>query len=175
MSYTVRAAVLNTTGELEIEQLTLGEPEADEVLIRTCDAGLCHSDLHEMNGTFSSSTPILLGHEAAGFVEAVGANVTSVRPGDRVVTCLSIFCGQSRYCLSGRLTLCANRSATVLKDPGRLRNHAGRRSTHGRHRRLRREGWRAWSGRDRHPRREVPVSAVVCPDGNSTRIRLVDV
>ena len=70
-----------------------------------------------MNGTFPSSTPILLGHEAAGFVEAVGANVTSVRPGDRVVTCLSIFCGQSRYCLSGRLTLCANRSATVLKDP----------------------------------------------------------
>ena len=126
MSHTIRAAVLNAApGDLEIEQLTLGEPGADEVLIRICYAGLCHSDLHEMNGTFPTTTPILLGHEAAGFVEAVGANVTSVSPGDRVVTCLSIFCGHCRYCLSGRLTLCTNRSATALKDPGRLRNHAG--------------------------------------------------
>jgi S-(hydroxymethyl)glutathione dehydrogenase/alcohol dehydrogenase len=120
----MKAAVLNEQpGQLEIEELTIDKPAPDEVLIRVVGAGLCHSDLHFMEGIFRTTTPAVLGHESAGVVEAVGDDVDYVSPGDHVICCLSIFCGQCRQCLSGHPNRCTNTQATSRpKDaPPRLR------------------------------------------------------
>ncbi|MFE4966143.1 Zn-dependent alcohol dehydrogenase [Streptomyces sp. NPDC056660] len=127
MSATIEAAVLNTApGALEIEKLRLDAPGPDEVLVRVVNAGLCHSDLHEIDGTFETEPPILLGHEASGVVEATGSHVIGLRTGDHVVTCLSVFCGRCRYCTNGQLTLCENRNGLSHDRPRpRLLNAAG--------------------------------------------------
>ena len=81
----MRAAVLESQpGELIIDEITLTKPEPDEVLIQTSACGLCHSDLHMIDGHLPSPLPAVLGHEAAGVVQAVGENVTEFKPGDRV-------------------------------------------------------------------------------------------
>jgi S-(hydroxymethyl)glutathione dehydrogenase/alcohol dehydrogenase len=103
----MRAAVLHSIpGDLVIEEVAVDKPRAHEVLIRTAAAGLCHSDLHFLEGKYPYEIPVVMGHESAGVVEAVGADVTHVRPGDHVITCLSVFCGHCEYCLSGRPALC---------------------------------------------------------------------
>ncbi|PRY08826.1 Zn-dependent alcohol dehydrogenase [Kineococcus rhizosphaerae] len=107
----MRAAVLVEPGRLDLQDVVLDEPGPREVEIRTAAVGLCHSDLHYIDGTFSTSLPEILGHEAAGVVTRVGSEVESVRIGDHVVTCLTIFCGHCRYCTDGHLSICANRSA----------------------------------------------------------------
>ena len=71
---------------------------------------MCHSDLHFIEGKYPTPVPVVLGHESAGVVEAVGEHVDDVQPGDHVVTCVSGFCGTCSYCLSGRPT-CATASA----------------------------------------------------------------
>ena len=76
------------------------------MLVRTVAAGVCHSDLHFQNGSYMYPTPAVLGHESAGVVEQVGAEVRYVQPGDHVITCLSVFCGHCEFCLSGRPALC---------------------------------------------------------------------
>jgi S-(hydroxymethyl)glutathione dehydrogenase/alcohol dehydrogenase len=105
----VMAAVHRETGKpLSIEQVAVDEPAEREVLVRTVASGVCHSDLHILDGTvYAGRGPLVLGHEGAGVVEAVGGGVTHVAPGDRVVTCLSGFCGQCEQCLSGHPNLCA--------------------------------------------------------------------
>lgn len=109
----MRAAVLNEQpGDLIIEDLAIDKPAPDEVLIQVVGAGLCHSDLHFMEGLFRTHLPIVMGHESAGIVQAVGDNVTYVKPGDHVVACLSIFCGQCPQCLGGHPNRCANPAAT---------------------------------------------------------------
>jgi S-(hydroxymethyl)glutathione dehydrogenase/alcohol dehydrogenase len=113
----MRAAVLNNCpGELEIEDVDIDKPGPREVLIHTVAAGLCHSDLHFMEGKYPAACPTVLGHESAGIVEAVGEDVTYVSPGDHVITCLSVFCGECEYCLTGRMSLC--QSADVQRAPG---------------------------------------------------------
>jgi S-(hydroxymethyl)glutathione dehydrogenase/alcohol dehydrogenase len=103
----MRAAVLRSIpGELTIEEAAIDAPARREVLIRTAAAGLCHSDLHFIEGKYPHPTPLVLGHESAGVVEAVGPDVTYVKPGDHVITCISSFCGQCEFCLSGRPSLC---------------------------------------------------------------------
>ena len=103
----MRAAVLHTIpGDLVIEDVTTDGPRANEVLVRTSAAGLCHSDLHFLEGRYPSATPIVMGHESAGVIEAVGRDVTYVKPGDHVITCLSVFCGRCEFCLGGRPSLC---------------------------------------------------------------------
>jgi S-(hydroxymethyl)glutathione dehydrogenase / alcohol dehydrogenase len=103
----VKAAVLETIpGALVIDDVQVSTPGPREVLIRTAAAGLCHSDLHFMEGMFPHSVPTVLGHESAGVVEGVGSQVSYVQPGDRVISCLSGFCGACRYCLAGRPNLC---------------------------------------------------------------------
>ncbi len=76
--------------------------------MRTAATGVCHSDLHVVDGVgrFPLDRPIVLGHEGAGIVEAVGADVSAVKPGDHVVACLSGFCGTCPQCLSGHPNLC---------------------------------------------------------------------
>lgn len=101
---------------MKIEELTIDRPGPREVLVRTAATGVCHSDLNYLDGTYPCVTPAVLGHEAAGVVEEVGAQVTDIRPGDHVITCLSAFCGQCRDCLSGQPALCARSVGT--RDPG---------------------------------------------------------
>ncbi len=103
----MKAAILTQAGEpLEIEQVMMAKPRAHEVLIRTAACGLCHSDLHFIDGLYPQTLPAIAGHEAAGIVEAVGSEVRSVKIGDAVVTCLSAFCGQCEFCVTGRMSLC---------------------------------------------------------------------
>lgn len=103
----MKAAVLTEAGKpLQIEQVMISSPGPHEVLIRTAACGLCHSDLHFMEGTYPHPLPAIPGHEAAGIVEAVGSEVRTVKVGDAVVTCLSAFCGHCEYCVTGRMSLC---------------------------------------------------------------------
>ena len=105
----IEAAVFRKVLEpLTIEAVDIDKPWAREVLVRTVATGVCHSDLHVVDGQgrFPLDRPIVLGHEGAGIVEAVGAEVTTVKPGDHVVACLSGFCGSCPQCLSGHPNLC---------------------------------------------------------------------
>jgi S-(hydroxymethyl)glutathione dehydrogenase/alcohol dehydrogenase len=103
----MRAAVLNRVpGHLDIEEIQIDDPGPREVLVRVVASGLCHSDLHFMEGKYVRETPLVLGHEAAGIVEAVGRDIAGFRPGDHVVACLSVYCGHCPFCLSGRPALC---------------------------------------------------------------------
>ena len=103
----MKAAVLREVNQpLEIEDVQHGNPGPREVLVRTAAAGVCHSDLHFQNGSYPYFLPTILGHESAGVVEAVGADVTYVKPGDHVITCLSAFCGHCEFCLTGHMSLC---------------------------------------------------------------------
>ncbi len=92
----INAAVFRKVHEpLTIEAVDIDKPWGREVLVRTAATGVCHSDLHVVDGQgrFPLDRPIVLGHEGAGVVEAVGAEVTAVKPGDHIVACLSGFCG----------------------------------------------------------------------------------
>ncbi len=103
----MKAAVLNEAGKpLIIEQVQIDKPGPHEVLIRTAACGLCHSDLHFIDGAYPHPMPCIPGHEAAGIVEAVGSEVRTVKVGDAVVTCLSAFCGHCEFCVTGRMALC---------------------------------------------------------------------
>src|SRR6266498_3187933 len=116
----MKAAVLHEVNTpLVIEDVSLPKPGPREVLIRTAVAGLCHSDLHFMEGLYPHPLPAVLGHESAGVVEAVGSDVTYVRPGDHVVTCLSVFCGTCSQCVTGHPNLCENTEVKML--PGAAR------------------------------------------------------
>src|SRR4030088_3352939 len=111
----MKAAVLVERNKpLVIEDVSLQKPGPREVLIRTTVAGLCHSDLHFMEGLYPHPLPAVLGHESAGIVEQVGSDVTYVKPGDHVVTCLSVFCGTCDNCSTGRPVLCTETTEQML-------------------------------------------------------------
>ena len=111
----MKAAVLYEVNKpLQIEEISIQKPGPREVLIRTTVAGLCHSDLHFMEGLYPHPLPVVLGHESAGIVEQVGSDVTYVKPGDHVVTCLSVFCGTCDYCSTGRPVLCTDTTVKML-------------------------------------------------------------
>ena len=118
----MKAAVLHEVNQpLEIEDIEISKPGPREVLIRTVAAGVCHSDLHFQNGSYRYPMPAVLGHESAGVVEEVGADVRYVEPGDHVITCLSAFCGHCRYCTTGRPVLCDGEETRRRPDePPRL-------------------------------------------------------
>ena len=103
----MKAAVLREVGKpLQIEDVQIGKPGPHEVLIRTAAAGVCHSDLHFMEGKYPFPLPAVLGHESAGVVEQVGSEVRTVKVGDHVITCLSAYCGHCDQCLTGHMSLC---------------------------------------------------------------------
>ena len=103
----MKAAVLREVNTpLQIEEIQHGDPGPREVLVRTAAAGVCHSDLNFLDGSYPHLLPVVLGHESAGVVEAVGGMVTYVKPGDHVITCLSAFCGHCEHCLTGHMSLC---------------------------------------------------------------------
>ncbi|EZP57511.1 MULTISPECIES: Zn-dependent alcohol dehydrogenase [Sphingomonas] len=113
----MKAAVLHAAGApLTIEDVTVADPLPHEVLIRTCAVGVCRSDLHFVDGVYPHALPTIPGHEAAGIVEAVGSEVRTVKVGDPVVTCLSAYCGQCEFCVTGRMALCVD--AAVRRPKG---------------------------------------------------------
>ncbi len=107
----MKAAVLREINQpLSIENVSIDSPKPSEVLVQTKASGVCRSDLHYIEGSYSHDLPVILGHEVAGVVIEVGNNVSYLSPGDTVVGCISIFCGRCERCLGGRPALC-------LRDP----------------------------------------------------------
>jgi S-(hydroxymethyl)glutathione dehydrogenase / alcohol dehydrogenase len=114
----MKAAVLHAPQQaMTIEDVAIEKPRRNEVLVRTAAAGLCHSDLHFIDGAYPTPMPAVLGHESSGIVEAVGEDVTYLKPGDHVISCLSMFCGHCEFCLSGHLSICQD--PVVKPAPGK--------------------------------------------------------
>jgi S-(hydroxymethyl)glutathione dehydrogenase/alcohol dehydrogenase len=97
----IRAAMLEEFGQpLVCQEVQLDGPAAGEVLVRLSACGVCHTDLYTASGADPSGyAPTVLGHEGAGVVEAVGAGVTSLTPGDHVITLFSPQCRECAHCL----------------------------------------------------------------------------
>jgi S-(hydroxymethyl)glutathione dehydrogenase/alcohol dehydrogenase len=93
---------------LTIEEIALDKPLPREIIVRTAATGVCHSDLHFVDGLYPHPAPAVLGHEAAGIVEEVGEQVRYVQPGDHVIACLSVFCGTCEKCTTGHPNLCVS-------------------------------------------------------------------
>ncbi len=105
----MKAAIFRGINQpLTIEQIDVDRPNGREVLVRTAAAGVCHSDLHFIEGLWPFPPPAVLGHEAAGIVEEVGDQVTYLKPGDHVISCLSVFCGHCEQCLTGHPNRCTD-------------------------------------------------------------------
>jgi Zn-dependent alcohol dehydrogenase len=102
----MRGVVYDGNDYQVVDDLTVRDPGPGEVVVRIAAAGLCHSDLSVISGTIPFPTPVVLGHEGAGVVEAVGSNVTTVKEGDHVVLSTLGNCGSCQYCDSGRPTMC---------------------------------------------------------------------
>ena len=134
----IKAAVLYEQGKktpfseskpLKVEEVDLEPPGAGEVLIRTGAAGLCHSDLSMINGVMQRKVPMVPGHEAAGVVEEIGADVTTCQPGDHVVMSFVPICGECEFCITGRSNICS--TAFNARATGALINGNRRLSLNG--------------------------------------------
>lgn len=106
----MHALVLKATSEFVYEKAPTPSPGSQEVRIRVHTCGICGSDVHGMDGsTGRRQPPVIMGHEAAGIVDAVGDGVTQWKPGDRVTFDSTVYCGRCFYCRAGRVNLCENR------------------------------------------------------------------
>ena len=113
----MKAAVFREVGKpLTIEEVGIAEPASREILIRTKAVGLCGSDMHFINGTYPHPVPVVLGHEAAGVVEAIGNDVHGFDVGDHVITFLAPCCGTCELCMDGKHTLCQDNSVQRRDD-----------------------------------------------------------
>jgi S-(hydroxymethyl)glutathione dehydrogenase/alcohol dehydrogenase len=109
----MKAAVLYKANEpLQVVELEQEGPKAGEARVKVMGAGICHSDWHIMNGDWPLPLPMVLGHEAAGVVEEVGAGVTNVKKGDHVIFSFRPHCGRCLYCSTGRSILCDGHQST---------------------------------------------------------------
>ncbi|WP_166875566.1 zinc-binding dehydrogenase [Salinibacterium sp. ZJ450] len=140
----IRGAVLTAAGAeqpyatsqpLGIHELHIDDPRPSEVLVRVEAAGVCHSDLSVVNGDRVRPLPMLLGHEAAGVVEAVGSEVSDLKPGDHVVMAYVPSCGECPFCLADQPALCtpgaaANGAGELLAGGRRLSDAAGQPVNH---------------------------------------------
>ena len=123
----MKAAVFYRSNEdLVIEDIDVDAPGPREVLVRTVASGVCHSDLLFVDGISRWPAPAVLGHEGAGIVEAVGSEVTYVRPGDRVVATGVAFCGQCEECITGNPHRCLDRPRRPRGEPSRLSKNGER-------------------------------------------------
>ncbi|WP_280535477.1 alcohol dehydrogenase catalytic domain-containing protein [Halopenitus sp. POP-27] len=107
----ITAAVMREPEQFSHETVTLEDPNATEVLVDVRATGVCHTDYHAYTNQ-DINRPVVLGHEGAGVVEAVGEQVTGVEPGDHVVLWVIPSCGQCEYCSSGRPYLCSQYTET---------------------------------------------------------------
>src|SRR5687768_15101346 len=109
MPQLVKAVVARSKGApLTVETINVPEPGPGEAVVQVQACGVCHTDLHYREGGINDEFPFLLGHEAAGIVESVGAGVTEVEPGDFVILNWRAVCGQCRACTRGRPWYCFN-------------------------------------------------------------------
>ena len=116
MANEVRGVVARATGEpVAVETLVVPDPGPGEALVRVQACGVCHTDLHYRQGAINDEFPFLLGHEAAGTVEAVGADVAGLAPGDFVVLAWRAPCGTCRSCLRGRPWYCFDSANAAQK------------------------------------------------------------
>ncbi len=99
----MKAAVLHPGGQLKLSDVPRPEPGAGEVLVRVAACGICHTDLHYIDhGVSTFKTPVILGHEVSGTITGLGAGVTRLGEGDRVLLPAVFTCGTCRMCRSGR-------------------------------------------------------------------------
>ena len=120
----MKAAVLSEAKKpMTIDEVELDSPVAGEAKVRVVAAGVCHSDLHFIDGVYPTRFPTILGHEVAGVVEEVGPGVTNVVPGDRVILGFVQPCGTCRFCAEGRPAICQTPIRTrSSSNPARTRN-----------------------------------------------------
>jgi L-iditol 2-dehydrogenase len=120
----MQALLLSQYNHLELAELPAPTPAPDELLIQVAACGICGSDVHGFDGsTGRRIPPIVMGHEAAGIVSAVGSDVTAFAPGDRVTFDSTVFCGDCDFCLAGQVNLCDHRqvigvSCAEFRRPG---------------------------------------------------------
>jgi S-(hydroxymethyl)glutathione dehydrogenase/alcohol dehydrogenase len=115
----MKASVLSSaSGRLSVEDVDTSPVGPREVLVATAAAGLCHSDLYHLRGVFDLPYPTILGHESAGVVLEIGADVVDVAVGDHVITCLTPFCGRCERCLTGRSHLCSGEHSKRSPEDG---------------------------------------------------------
>src|SRR5579859_1444037 len=123
----MRAAVLyEAHTPMRIEDVSLDGPNDNEVLVQVKATGACHSDYHVIDGSWHGAgypLPMILGHEAAGIVEKVGADVTSVKPGDPVILSFAPNCGRCRMCTIGQPQLCSGMRSAPGTFPDGTRRH----------------------------------------------------
>src|SRR6266567_7089065 len=114
MAHEVRGVIAGAKGApVEITTVTVPDPGPAEALVKVQACGVCHTDLHYREGGIGDDFPYLLGHEAAGLVEAVGSDVTGLQPGDFVILNWRAVCGQCRACRRGKPWYCfATHNAT---------------------------------------------------------------
>ena len=116
----MKAAIFHGVGqELTMEQVNVDTLQDHEVLVRTAASGVCHSDLHNIDGILPREAPSILGHEAAGIVEQIGSGVTYVKPGDHIIA-RGAFCGECKQCLTGNMTRCTERPGRTPEDAPRF-------------------------------------------------------
>ncbi|MCU1562156.1 MAG: S-(hydroxymethyl)mycothiol dehydrogenase, partial [Arthrobacter sp.] len=109
MVHKVKGVVARSKGApVTVETILVPDPGPGEALVDILTSGVCHTDLHYKLGAISDDFPFLLGHEATGVVSAVGPDVTSVAPGDRVVLNWRAVCGECRACRRGEPQYCFN-------------------------------------------------------------------
>ena len=126
----MKAAICYAYGQpLSVEDVSLDPPQQGEVQVRIAAVAVCHSDVHRIRGDWRGRLPIVVGHEAAGIVEAIGAGVTTVQPGDRVAVSMLRSCGRCFQCVSGSPHLCEGTFA--IGRESRLHNHDGVPLLHG--------------------------------------------
>jgi L-iditol 2-dehydrogenase len=106
----MKALLLSQYNQLDIADVPAPVPGVDEILVRVAACGICGSDVHGYDGTSGRRIPpLVMGHEAAGVVAAVGGGVSTFKPGDRVTFDSTVYCGQCEFCLQGEINLCNNR------------------------------------------------------------------
>ncbi|RED47493.1 Zn-dependent alcohol dehydrogenase [Seonamhaeicola aphaedonensis] len=105
-----RAAITDGKGNFSIENIEVSQPQKDEVLVKMMAAGICHTDYDSLNW----NTPLVMGHEGAGIVEAVGNEVTTVKVGDKVVLNWAIPCGKCFQCQEMNQNICENNSPVTV-------------------------------------------------------------
>jgi L-iditol 2-dehydrogenase len=106
----MKSLLLSAYNQLEIAEMPVPAIAAGEVLVRVEACGICGSDVHGYDGSSGRRIPpIVMGHEAAGTVAAVGAGVQGYAPGDRVTFDSTVYCGECAYCARGDYNLCENR------------------------------------------------------------------
>lgn len=125
MSITCKAAIAKGDGSFSIENIKVEKPQQDEVLVKIKAAGLCHTDHDSLNW----GKPIVMGHEGAGIVEAVGANVKSVKVGDAVILNWATPCGECFQCELENEHICENNSPVVAGSNGYTPGHAHKEGT----------------------------------------------